>query len=325
MTSKNILLLYNPKSGRFSKEKLDLIFYYFRKNSIKFESFNLLEEPLEANAVKHFTEVLVAGGDGSLNCAINALAYSEIPIGHIPIGTVNLFAIENKTPFNILKSLDEIIFRYKPADLNIGLANDRYFLAMAGIGLDAFIVKAIEEEIHKRKIKDYNNLLKYLKYIYKIINLAGNYQFKDISIKSMRRCVQCGDESEKAATEYTGGQIIVSNISHYGGPFKMFPGNSPLEREFDIRIIKNIGGRAGVLKFILTSLLFNKKHDCDNIYLKSSGLEIESAAPAFNDIIYYHCDGEFMGNLPVKIRKAYGAVRMLVNPSIFEGFQRKGL
>ena len=43
--------------------------------------------------------VVVAGGDGIINEAVNALALTRIPLGIIPCGTGNAFAKEKKIPF----------------------------------------------------------------------------------------------------------------------------------------------------------------------------------------------------------------------------------
>ena len=108
--------------------------------------------------------VLVAGGDGSLNYVINNLVFTDIPIAHLPMGTVNLSALENKTPYKLKKALDEIIYKYKPVKINLGKANDRFFFAMAGIGLDAFIVKNMEEKIRKNNVRSAGRVL-YQSYI----------------------------------------------------------------------------------------------------------------------------------------------------------------
>ncbi|MCL4429111.1 MAG: hypothetical protein M1276_09050, partial [Deltaproteobacteria bacterium] len=128
----------------------------------------------------------MAGGDGSLNHVINNLAFTDIPIAHLPMGTVNLFALENKTSYLLKKALNQIIYKYKPVKINLGKANDRYFFAMTGIGLDAFIVKNMEEKIRKNKKRIYNNFIKYVSYIFNIIKLTKNYKFYGLSLEIVK-------------------------------------------------------------------------------------------------------------------------------------------
>ena len=153
MNYNKILIIYNPKSGRFSKKKLFYILNFLKNHGILANTLDIIENKIEKEQIVNFFDaVLVLGGDGSLNYVINNLVYTDIPIAHLPMGTVNLFALENKTPYSLKKALNEIIYKYEPVKINLGKANDRYFLAMTGIGLDAFIVKNIEEKIRKKYI-----------------------------------------------------------------------------------------------------------------------------------------------------------------------------
>jgi Sphingosine kinase and enzymes related to eukaryotic diacylglycerol kinase len=142
MNFKKVLIIYNPKSGRFSEKKLSYILSFFKLKNISADTLNILKNSIEKENIENsYDAVLVAGGDGSLNYVINTLVYSEIPIAHLPMGTVNLFAMENKTPHSLKKALSDIINLYKPVKIGLGQANERFFFAMTGVGLDAFVVK----------------------------------------------------------------------------------------------------------------------------------------------------------------------------------------
>jgi diacylglycerol kinase family enzyme len=321
MNLKKVLIIYNPKSGRFSEKKLSYIINFFKAGGISADTLNIIENCIyKENIVNSFDMVLVAGGDGSLNYVINNLVFTDIPIAHLPMGTVNLFALENKTPYVLRKALDEIIYKYKPVKINLGKANEKYFFAMAGIGLDAFIVKNMEEKIRKNKKRIYNNFIKYISYIFNIIKLTKNYKFCGLSLE----IIKDGGEAKSAKGEeeiyakHDAKEIIVSNIRYYGGPFKVFPGNSPLNEKFNIRLVKNAAGRMDVIFSILKSLTFYKKYsDNPDFYVKADRMIISSSEPSENQYIFYQCDGEFAGSLPVRIEKVRNAVTMLVNPASF--------
>ncbi len=189
----NIILLYNPFSGRFSFKKLNFIKYYLNNLNIKTTLFNLTEKEFcdkLNNSNNYFLSsydaIFLAGGDGSLNHIINKLVFTDIPIAHLPMGTVNLFALENKTPFNIKKALDDIINKYEPMKVNLGKINDRFFLIMAGIGFDAYVVKEFENKLQtaneKSIISNKNNILKYINYISSVIKTLKKYEFIDLSV-----------------------------------------------------------------------------------------------------------------------------------------------
>ncbi|MHB1661034.1 MAG: diacylglycerol/lipid kinase family protein [bacterium] len=320
MNLKKVLIIYNPKSGRFSEKKFSYILNFFKVKNIYADTLNIIENCFKKNIVDSFDMVLVAGGDGSLNYVINNLVFTDIPVAHLPMGTVNLFALENKTSYRLSKALNEIICEYKPVKINLGKANGRYFIAMAGIGLDAFIVKNMEEKIRRNNKRIYNNSLKYLYYILNIIKLTKNYKFHGLSLQVIKS-ENTGDNGVERAEiydKYDAKEIIVSNIRYYGGPFGIFPYNSPLNEKFDIRLVKNATGRMDVIFSILKSLAFYKRYgDNPDFYIKADNILISSSDPSRNKDIFYQCDGEFAGTLPVKIEKVKGAITMLVNPASF--------
>ncbi|MFW0884480.1 diacylglycerol/lipid kinase family protein [Candidatus Acidulodesulfobacterium sp. H_13] len=317
---KKILIVYNPKSGRFSEKRLSFIISFLKNKGIESKTLNMITDDIDKKFASCFDAIFVAAGDGSLNHVINHFAFTEIPIAHLPMGTVNLFALENKTPRSLKGALNEILNKYEPVKVNLGKANGRYFLAMTGIGLDAFIVKNIEEKIRINKKRMYNNTIKYLNYIFNIIKISGNYKFPDIhlNVKIIKNSTDKTLDGHELFREYYGvKQIIVSNIMHYGGPFKIFPKNSPLSDKFDIRLISDVSGTIDVIFSILKSLCFHRIHADDaDFYLKTDIISVSASKPEQNKNIFYQCDGEFAGTLPVEIEKVSNAATMLANPSL---------
>ena len=100
--------------------------------------------------------IVVAGGDGTLRAAAAVLAGSGIAIGVIPSGTGNLFARELGLPVNNLGSAVATAFDGddRPVDLGFarlerdgGDSEERAFLVMAGIGLDAHMAAHTNQRI----------------------------------------------------------------------------------------------------------------------------------------------------------------------------------
>ncbi len=87
--------------------------------------------------------VIVAGGDGSINEAINglmALPKSERPVlGIVPFGTANDFATAAKMPQTPYEAL-HLAIHGTPANVDVVRANERYFLNVASGGFGAQIV-----------------------------------------------------------------------------------------------------------------------------------------------------------------------------------------
>jgi len=93
--------------------------------------------------------VLVAGGDGTLNEVIQGLVGSTTAVGVVPVGTVNVWARELALPRDPVEAArEQVLGQVRRIDL--GRANGRYFLLMAGLGFDAEAVHAVEGEPKRR-------------------------------------------------------------------------------------------------------------------------------------------------------------------------------
>jgi YegS/Rv2252/BmrU family lipid kinase len=93
--------------------------------------------------------VLASGGDGTITACVAGVAGTGIPLGVLPCGTGNLLARNLGLP----SSLDEALgVALTGADrrLDVGMANGRPFVVMAGIGFDAQLLAGASEQLKKR-------------------------------------------------------------------------------------------------------------------------------------------------------------------------------
>lgn len=89
--------------------------------------------------------VVVVGGDGSINEAVQALAHNGTALGVLPRGTGNVWAREVGIPLHNLPAAAQAMVNGQIHTVDLGMAGDRYFLMWAGIGFDASLVKDLEE------------------------------------------------------------------------------------------------------------------------------------------------------------------------------------
>src|SRR5262249_40357442 len=78
--------------------------------------------------------VAVAGGDGSLNAAAQALVGTNVRLGVLPFGMRNHFARDMGIPLDLAQAVD-LLGSDAARRIDVGCVNDRYFLNNASIGL----------------------------------------------------------------------------------------------------------------------------------------------------------------------------------------------
>src|SRR5204862_6079667 len=93
--------------------------------------------------------VLVAGGDGTLNEAIQGLVGSSTAVGQIPLGTINIWSRELGLPHDPVDAACELVSG-QVRRIDLGRANGRYFLLMAGLGFYAEAVNAVAGSTTRR-------------------------------------------------------------------------------------------------------------------------------------------------------------------------------
>ncbi len=96
------------------------------------------ELALEA-AQKNYKTTVAVGGDGTINEVTQGLVNSQTALGIIPCGSGNGFARLIKMPLKDNLKCLEIIKQNNTKKIDVGLANNEYFLNVAGFGLDAIV------------------------------------------------------------------------------------------------------------------------------------------------------------------------------------------
>jgi diacylglycerol kinase family enzyme len=100
-------------------------------------------------AVKSGTEAVVAGGgDGTIRSVASALIGGELPLGVLPLGTMNHFAADLKIPTN-LEGAMRVIAQGKAQALDVGEVNGEIFLNNSSIGFYPPIVQARDQEMRR--------------------------------------------------------------------------------------------------------------------------------------------------------------------------------
>lgn len=98
---------------------------------------------LAARAVADRVDVvLVHGGDGTVNEALQSLVGGATALAVWPGGTANVLAREIGLSADVERVADTVAAG-RTRRVSVGRAGERYFLLMAGVGLDAAVVRAV--------------------------------------------------------------------------------------------------------------------------------------------------------------------------------------
>lgn len=288
-----------PVKKDFQKEILS-----FKKNFDSPEDFSEKigqknAKNLAERAVKEgFTRIVVVGGDGLLNEAINGIMEGtggkipqDLALGIIPTGTGNNFAKALGISKDIKKAF-QIIKNEKTTLVDVGRVNQRFFINVVGFGLDAKVNKIanqIKEKYHFLP-KEGSYLLPALKEIIVKIPLF-KLEIKGNGI----------DLEEKVVL------AAVSNGSSYGAIFKIAPKATLNDGKLDLCLIKSVG-RIRALFDIYQVIKGTHIHLPEVKMLKASSLTISSPQP-----LPYLVDGEvFEPEQEYKISVFKKAIRVLV-------------
>jgi diacylglycerol kinase family enzyme len=92
--------------------------------------------------------VVVGGGDGTLNAAAQCLVGATLPLGILPMGTLNHFAKDVGLPLGLDDAVS-VIAAGHVRQVDVGEVNGRYFLNNSSIGLYPAAVSEREELRHR--------------------------------------------------------------------------------------------------------------------------------------------------------------------------------
>ncbi|HMI78305.1 MAG TPA: YegS/Rv2252/BmrU family lipid kinase [Ferruginibacter sp.] len=141
MTRKFIYFI-NPVSGTRGKSLLTELVK--KKTAEKNIPFEILHSNAEADytylkekiATEKVTDIIVCGGDGTVNQIANALRGMPVNIGIIPMGSGNGLALAAKIPKEISQAL-EIIFTGNATYIDSFYINKKFSCMLSGLGFDA--------------------------------------------------------------------------------------------------------------------------------------------------------------------------------------------
>jgi diacylglycerol kinase (ATP) len=290
-------LIANPKTGRYGSRRLRPIADVAAQlQSLGIEvELRLTSAPgeateLAARAARNGTsDVIVAGGDGTINEAIQGLAGTKARLAIIPRGTANVLARELNLPLDNTKATI-VAAQGQARRIHLGLAIDertgtrRLFVLMAGIGLDASVVQRVDPSLKKR-------IGKGAFWISGLSHLA-NWDPRPFALEI---------DNQK----YTATFAAIGNAARYGGDLAITPGARIDEPEFEICIIETLS-RVRYLHLLSHALRAGMPRDNPEVkFVKSASVKASGEAAV-------QVDGELIGELPMRFEIARESLEVIV-------------
>lgn len=247
-----------------------------------------LEQLFRSAVADGFGSLVVSGGDGTVNQAIQALARSDTALGVIPTGTGNVWAKEVGTPLDVLSAADALIAGRR-ARVDLGRANGRYFLTIAGVGFDARVTRVLEPKAKRR--------LGLAAYVMAGVAEALRLRGEDVTI------ALDGAQSRSRIL-----MVSVSNSRLYGGVLKIAPDAYLDDGLLDVLVFRG-RGLLETARHTGNTVLGRHRGDPEVDSHQVSRIRVEAKNP-----LPVQLDGDYFCTTPVLIRVVPRALRVILPP-----------
>jgi YegS/Rv2252/BmrU family lipid kinase len=288
--SRNIIYIINPISGTRSKNDLQQIveaktnqkgFSFSVFPSVSNGDYSFLNSIIKEEKI---TDVVVAGGDGTVSQVVGSLMNEKLNFGIIPCGSGNGLALAAKIPKQPGKALD-IIFNGRAMQTDGFYVNKTFACMLCGIGFDGKVA-------HEFSKQQKRGLTAYAKLVSKHFFSASPYNFNI--------------ESNGLIFSAEAFFISIANSNQFGNNFTIAPKALLADGLLDVVIAKKTLKPVllfNVARQIFAGKLQNIKSSMDApiIYFQTDKIKIENI-----DNAPMHIDGDPAENpaiIEIEIRK----------------------
>jgi len=304
--ARRVLIIANPAAGRIRRHneaRLRRVVAALEKRGCQVV-VRQTQGPGDAECLARtadvaFDVIVAAGGDGTVNEVVNGLCPTSRPLAVVPLGTGNVLANEIGMP-HAPEALARVIAEAPARPVWLGVAGDRLFVAMAGVGFDAEVLGAVEAGLKRRIGK--------LAFVWAIFLCLLHYRRRELVVG------MAGGEQRAAS-------VVVVTGRRYAGNFVIAPAARLAEPMLHVVLFRRPGRRAalrGLAAMVLAAL--HRLPDVSIFAVRSltiAAVDSSSGEPPIE------IDGELAGTLPIAIGIAKAPLLLLqpptqVNPGSWE-------
>ncbi len=218
--------------------------------------------------------IVLGGGDGTINLALDALIEVDRPLGILPLGTANDLARSLNLPDDLERAMDVIVLGHI-RHIDVARANDVSFVNAIGMGLGPRMTREMDSEEKSRF-----GVLAYLLGIMRA--LRGHQHF------------QARIDFDGKTREYDCMQVTVANGIHYGGGMTIADDAKIDDGKLDVLVVRH----QGYLRLLASSLRLRTgdMRAADTVH-HFRGREVSITTRPGQDVT---ADGEFLSETPVE-------------------------
>ena len=296
---RKVALFYNPASGRRNE----------RRNHAVEDAVSVLRDAGNAvlvdvthgpgtaagqvrDALQRGSDtIVIAGGDGTINDAIQGLAGSDAALGIIPMGTGNVLAHDLGLSHRPRESANQLLkFRSRRIALgrveftgHDGALASRWFIAVAGVGGSAKLMY----DVHAGLKGTHGMAAYYLQ----MTRLALLHRFAGFNVEYR--------DEQGVLQKCSAVEADAVRITNFGGLMRRWAWGAELQRDDAQLVLFTSSSRSRFLLYTIRRILgsTSRTSGVDMVHTR----EIICTAGSPGQRLYAEADGEYIGGPPVKI------------------------
>jgi diacylglycerol kinase (ATP) len=288
----NLLIIYNPVAGQRRRRRFAAVLADLRRHGLEptlKETTCRGDAETFARAARDggYDRVVVAGGDGTINEAINGLAGSRVPLAIVPLGTANVLAAEiglGGRPRDIAAA----IVSGKPRPIALGRlatgSGTRRFAMMAGLGFDSQVVARVDPGLKR---------------------LTGKFAYLAAAAGALIRGAGLSFRLDIDGRVHQAASAIIAKGHFYGGRFVACPDARLEEPSLQVCLFGQTG-RWHVVRYAVALALGHLPALADVTVVQARRIVVDG--PAGEPL---QVDGDSDGRLPATIDVEPGALNLV--------------
>lgn len=239
-------------------------------------------------AVEGFSPIVSVGGDGTAHEVVNGLMRSPSPppLAIVPAGSGNDAARTLRLPGDPVEAV-RLVWSDRQGAIDLGTCSGRYFLNVAGVGLDTKVARAVNQRASRLSRSRAGYIWQALLELRRYENPEFVIHLDDQVVRS--RCLL----------------IAAANLRYFAGGMKICPRADPVDGWLDVCIGGDLSHRETLM---LMPTIFAGQHGRHHkvAFHRVRTMRIES--PAGLDV---QLDGEILDTLPVELGVVPRALRVV--------------